>query len=111
MPRAVATGVVLACIAYTHVFGYMVPPVFFASVLLLPRLRKRLGRHAVIAGVVTFVLFLPWLFVIPAQIHKVSSASASGGWWMPVPDNLGNYLIANLTSFSPGRSCCLRQCS
>jgi mannosyltransferase len=101
--KAVALGLVMACSFYTHVFGYLAPPVLLATVLLIPRLRRRVGRQTLIAFAIAGVLFLPWAFIIPAQLEYVHSRAASGGWWMPRPANLGDTLVSNLIAFAPGK--------
>lgn len=101
--RSIVTGVVLACLAYTHVYGYMAAPLLLVSVFSMPRLRMRVGRHTLIACAVAALLFLPWLLVVPAQIEFVRSRVATGGWWMKPPDDLEKNLIDNIRVFSPGQ--------
>ncbi len=101
--RATGMGVVLACLAYTHVFGYMVAPLLLVCVLLIPGLRSRVARHTLIACVVALVLFLPWMLALPAQIGRVQSGAATGGWWMEPPSDLWKTLRDNMIAFAPGK--------
>jgi uncharacterized membrane protein len=100
--RAFGMGLVLACLAYTHVFGYMVAPMLLISVVLIPRLRSRVARQTLIACVVALVLFLPWVFALPAQIGRVQSGAAKGAWWMKPPGDLWKVLTDNVIAFAPG---------
>lgn len=79
---AVLLGVAIAGTAYTHVYGYLAAPSVLIAVLLVPGMRRRLLRLMPITYGTTTLLFLPWVFVIPAQVRFVRSMSNTGEWWL-----------------------------
>jgi len=101
--RAVLLGVVLAGLAYTHVYGYMAAPMLLIPVLLLPRLRHRVGKLMLVTYPIALVLFLPWALVVPRQIQIVRGQVAAGTWWMRPPVHILGALLTNLKAFSPGQ--------
>ena len=99
--RAVMLGVLVACLAYTHVYGYMAAPMLLVPVLLLPNTRRRIWRYIVASYAVAGLLFLPWALAIPGQIELVRSQAANGAWWMSPPDSIIGTLLKNLGALSP----------
>lgn len=102
LTRAALLGVVLGLMAYTHVYGYMAMPMLLVPVVAVPSLRRRIGPHMAITYMIAVLLFLPWVFVIPTQVHSVQSQAATGGWWMKASANFGTAFAGNLSDFSPG---------
>jgi len=99
--RAVLLGVLLACLGYTHVYGYMAAPMLLVPVLLLPNTRQRVGRYIAASYTVAAVLFLPWALAIPSQVELVRSQASEGAWWISAPDSIIGSLITNLGALSP----------
>jgi len=104
LARAALLGVALAGLAYTHVYGYMAAPLLLVPVVLVPRLRKRLGKLMLATYAVAVVLFLPWALQIPAQIAIVRGQVAKGNWWMLPVDSVTRSFLSNLVSFAPGQA-------
>ena len=102
--RATLLGVALAGLAYTHVYGYMAAPLLLVPVVLVPRLRRRLGKLMFATYATAVVLFLPWALMIPTQVEIVRAQVAKGNWWMLPTESVPHDLLANLVAFAPGQA-------
>jgi mannosyltransferase len=100
--RAAFLGVGIAGLAYTHVYGYLAAPILLLPVLLLPRLRHRVGRLMLVTYLVAGVLFLPWALMIPSQVALVRAQVAGGSWWMKPTVSVMRDVAANIEAFQPG---------
>ncbi|MDR3687473.1 MAG: glycosyltransferase family 39 protein [Coriobacteriia bacterium] len=104
LARAALLGLALAGLAYTHVYGYMAAPLLLVPVVLVPRLRRRIGKLMFVTYPIAAVLFFPWALVIPTQIAIVRGQVAKGNWWMLPVDSVTHAFLANLVAFAPGQA-------
>ncbi|HET6351029.1 MAG TPA: glycosyltransferase family 39 protein [Coriobacteriia bacterium] len=101
--NALLLGVAMALLAYSHVYGYVAAPMLLVAVILVPRLRKRIGWSMLVTYPVLAVLFVPWVFAIPAQIAFVQRQATAGNWWMSTPDDLIGSLVHYVGLYAPGK--------
>ena len=84
----IAHAVAVAAAAYTHLFGLISCLGIGLGVVILPRLRRRLGRSWFVAFGVGLVAWLPWAGVLFLQAKRVAAASSSGQWVLKAPRSI-----------------------
>lgn len=101
--RTVLLGIALTGLAYTHVYGVFAAPLVLMAVLVLPRLRKRLGRRVLLSYLIAIVAFLPWAKVILDQVKVLSQNTSQGSWWLQAPVGESPFVTVynNLLAFAP----------